>query len=362
MIRNIGIGLAALIVVVIGAAFLLPSHVHFERSAVIKASPEEIFAVVNDLTRFNDWSPWAKKDPKTKYSIDGVPTGKGAHMTWVSEKLGNGSQEIVESEPYKTVKTKLEFGEQGPSFATFTLEPSDGGTKVVWGFDTDLGSNPIARYMGLMIEGWVAPDYDEGITNLKAVVEAQADAATKAALEDTGTGAVPPDVPMAAEADPSKGPEVVTVQAKSVITTRGSALTSDDKAISDALGGAFQKILTFAETNGLEIGGGASVAVTISHSDAGEWVFEAAMPLASTPAGGVPEADGIKLGHSYSGKAIKVTHKGAYSSIKQSYDRLHEYAKAHNLKEKPEQWEEYIGDPSETDEEALLTNVYIAVE
>lgn len=362
MIRYIGIGLVALIVLVLGVAFLLPRNVHFERSAVIKASPEEIFAVVNDLTRFNEWSPWAKKDPKTKYSIEGVPTGKGARMSWVSEKLGNGSQEIVESDPYKTVKTKLEFGEQGPSFATFTLQPADGGTKVVWGFDTDLGSNPIARYMGLMIEGWVGPDYDEGIKNLKTVVEAQADAATKAALADNGTGAVPPDVPMQAEADPSKGPEVVTVQAKAVIKTRGSALASDDKALSGALGGAFQKILTFAETNGLEVGGGAPVAVTISHSDAGEWVFEAAMPITSTPAGGVAEADGVTLGQSYSGKAIKVTHKGPYSTLQQSYDRLHDYAKSHNLKEKPVQWEEYIGDPSETEEESLLTNVYVAVE
>jgi effector-binding domain-containing protein/uncharacterized protein YndB with AHSA1/START domain len=362
MIRNIGIGLVALIVVVVGVAFLLPSNVHFERSAVIKASPEEIFAVVNDLTRFNDWSPWAKKDPKTKYSIDGVPTGKGAHMSWVSEKLGNGSQEIVESEPFQTVKTKLEFGEQGPSYATFTLQPADGGTKVVWAFDTDLGSNPVARYMGLMIEHWVGPDYDEGIANLKTVVEAQADAATKAALADTGTGAVPPDVPMAAEADPSKGPEVVNVVAKPVIATRGSALASDDKALSGALGGAFQKILTFAETNGLEVGGGAPVAVTISHSEAGEWVFEAEMPITTKPAGDVAEADGVKIGQSYSGKAIKVTHKGPYSTIKQAYDRLHDYAKSHNLKEKPQQWEEYIGDPAETADEALLTNIYIAVE
>jgi effector-binding domain-containing protein len=362
MVRNIAIGLVALVVVALGVAFLLPRNIKFERSTVVKATPEEIFAVVNDLTRFNEWSPWNKKDPKTKYTIEGAPTGVGAKMTWTSEALGNGSQEIIESEPFKTVKTKLEFTGEGPSYATFTLQPGDGGTKVTWGFETDLGSNPIARYMGLMIEHWVSPDYEEGLASLKALVEAQADASTKAALADPGTGAVPPDVPMAAEADPSKGPEVVAVASRPVITTRGSAISTDDKAMSGALGGAFQKILTFAETNGIEMGGGAPVAVTISHSDTGEWVFEAAMPIASKPSGAIAEADGVKLGQSYSGKAIKVTHKGPYSTLKQSYDRLHEYAKAHNLKEKPEQWEEYVGDPTETADDVLLTNVYIAVE
>jgi hypothetical protein len=51
MVRNILIGLVVLVVVVIGVAFVLPQNVHVERSTVIGAPPENIFAVVNDLTR-----------------------------------------------------------------------------------------------------------------------------------------------------------------------------------------------------------------------------------------------------------------------------------------------------------------------
>ena len=362
MLRNIVIGLVSLVVVLVGVAFVLPRVAHVERAIVVGASPEEVFSVVNDLTRFNDWSPWAKLDPNAKYVIDGVPTGVGARMSWTSQKLGAGSQEIIESEPYKTVKTKLEFDGQGPSISTFTFAPTDGGTKVVWGFDSDLGNNPVSRYMGLMFDSWIGKDYESGLASLKALVEAQADAATRAALADPGTGAVPPYVPMAVEADPSKGPEVVDVAAKPVIVTRGSALASDNAALSGALGGAFQKILTYAEANGLEIGGGAPIAVTISHSDAGQWVFDAAMPIVSKPETGAAEADGVKVSESYSGRAIKLTHKGAYSTLQQSYDRLHAYAKANKLKEKAVVWEEYVGDPAETDDDALLTNVYIAIE
>lgn len=362
MVRNIVIGLVALVVVVVGAAFVLPQIVHVERSTVVKASPEEVFAVVNDLTRFNEWSPWAKLDPKTKYTIDAAPTGVGAKMSWTSDVVGGGTQEITESVPFKLIKTKLSFGDKGEAAASFTFTAVEGGTKVVWGFDSDTGYNPVSRYMGLMFDSWIGKDYEEGLVNLKAVVEAQADAATTAALADPGTGALPPDVPMAAEADPSKGPEVVTVTARAVITTRGSALASDDAAISGALGGAYQKILSYAEANAIEVGGGAPVAVTISRSEAGEWTFQAEMPVQKQPGTAIAEADGVKLEKSYAGRAIKVTHKGGYSTLQQSYDRLHEYAKSKSLKEKPLSWEEYVGDPAETADEALLTNVYIAVE
>ena len=142
MLRNIIIGLVVLIVVVIGGAFLLPQNAHVERATLVKAAPEEIFTIVNDLTRFNEWSPWAKLDPQAKYTLDSTrpPSGQGAKMSWTSEdaNVGNGSQEIVESEPFKLIKTKLDFGSQGEAFATFTFEPVEGGTRVVWAFDSDL--------------------------------------------------------------------------------------------------------------------------------------------------------------------------------------------------------------------------------
>ena len=100
--------------------------------------------------------------------------------------------------------------------------------------------------------------------------------------------------------------------------------------------------------------------MTVSHAN-GQWVFDAAMPLRGK-AGAVAEADGVKVIQSYSGRAVKVTHKGAYSSLNQSYAKLHAFTKTQKLREKDLTWEEYVGEPGETADEALLTNVYIAIE
>jgi effector-binding domain-containing protein/uncharacterized protein YndB with AHSA1/START domain len=361
MMRKIVIGVAAFVVMVVGVAFLLPSTARVERSQVIKATPEEIFAVVNDLTRFKDWTAWGEMDPKMKITLDGPPTGAGARMSWASEALGAGSQQIVESTPFKLVTTKLDFGDAGEASTSMSLEPVDGGTKVVWVFETELGMNPVSRYMGLMIDGQVGGDFDRGLSRLKALVEPQDEAEVAGGLGDGSSAGLAPDMLTPADADPDKGPEVVSVASRTVIRTRGSAAVADDTALSAALGEAYNKILMFAEQNALEIGGGAPQAVTLSNEN-GVWAFEAAMPLVAKPEAELVEVEGVTIGTSYGGRAIKVTHKGPYSTLNKAYERLRAHAREKGLKETGVVWEEYVGDPAEMGDEALLTNVYIGVE
>ena len=362
MIRNILIGLVVLVVVVVGTAFVLPQNVHVERSTMVAAAPDAVFNVVNDLTRAREWGPWYKRDPNMELTLDGPPQGLGAKISWKSESEGAGSQEIIESEPYSRVKSKLDFGDQGIAYATFNLEAAEGGTKVTWGFDTDVGMNPVGRYMGLMFDSWIGKDFEEGLVNLKKLVEDQARTATNAALALPGNGAAPPDIPpLPAAADPTKGPEVKTVEARPIVLTRATAKASDPAAISSALGVAYQAILDFAQEHALDIGG-APLAITISHNPDGDWVFDAAMPLVEAPATPPAAADGVKIGESYAGRVVKLTHKGPYNTIGASYARIYAHAKENNLKEKKVTWEEYVSDPGETPEAELLTNIYVAIE
>jgi len=211
-----------------------------------------------------------------------------------------------------------------------------------------------------MFDTWIGKDYEEGLANLKKLVEAQAKAETAGALAVQGAAA-PPDIPMAAAADPTKGPEVVNVEARSVILTRSQAKAADAAAISAALGAAYQKLLNYAQAHNLEVAG-APLAITIAHEADGDWVFDAAMPLAEAPADTPPEADGVKVATTYVGRVVKITHKGGYNTLSPSYARIHAYAKEQGLKEKQIAWEEYVSDPGDTVETELLTNIYLAVE
>lgn len=169
--------LITLVVLVLVATVLAPAHTHVERSAVINASPATVYRYVADFRQFNRWSPWAARDPETKYEFSGPAFGTGSRMSWTSEhpEVGSGSQQVMEADPPRSLKVKLEFGEDmGPAFSSYILEPQDAGTRIVWTFDSDLGLNPLHRLFGLMMDKWVGPDYEQGLANLKQLVEAEA--------------------------------------------------------------------------------------------------------------------------------------------------------------------------------------------
>ena len=165
----------ALIVVFVGGAYLLPREVGAERSITVAASPEEVFPHLNSLKAFNEWSPWSGRDPDMVPAFSGPEEGVGATMTWESEQrdVGSGTQTITVSDPGKHIETALDFGEMGTATAWFDLEAEGAGTKVTWSFQTDMGLNPIARWIGLGMDDWVGADYEQGLANLKARVEGQ---------------------------------------------------------------------------------------------------------------------------------------------------------------------------------------------
>jgi len=172
VLKRLVLIVVVLLLVAVGVAYLLPSHVHAERSIVINAPPEVIFAKVNDLKEWTAWSPWYAMEPTAKYDYSGAESGVGAIHTWKGDKVGEGKQEITKSESAKRIESSLDFGPQGTATSNWTFEAAGEGTKVTWGFDTDLGMNPIGRYFGLMMDSMIGAQYEEGLASLKKVCEA----------------------------------------------------------------------------------------------------------------------------------------------------------------------------------------------
>ena len=175
-------GVIALVILALAVGLLLPSKTHIERSSEIHATPSAVFAYLNDFRKFNLWSPWAKLDPNTQYTFSGPDQGVGAKMVWQSEhsNVGSGQQQITVSAPDRRVQTALNFGDMGTAYATFDLVASGANTRVTWSFDQDNGYNILGRYFGLMMNKFIGADYEQGLVNLKSVVESAPPAAPAA--------------------------------------------------------------------------------------------------------------------------------------------------------------------------------------
>lgn len=173
ILRNLLIGVVLFLAAASGLAYLLPRNVIVEREIVVNAPAEEVFERVSSLQAFSEWSPWRDDDPDMVVTYSGPESGVGNIMEWTSDdpQVGNGRQEITEVIENESVRTALDFGDMGTAQAWWLLDDVDGGTRVVWGLDADMGNSPVGRWMGVFMDGMVGEDYERGLERLRAGVE-----------------------------------------------------------------------------------------------------------------------------------------------------------------------------------------------
>jgi uncharacterized protein YndB with AHSA1/START domain len=162
---------------VLGYAATKPDTFHISRTASIKAPPEKIFPLINDLRRNVSWSPF-EKDPAVKRSFGEIVSGQGAVYAWDGNRdVGAGSIEITEATEPTKVEMRLNMVRPFEVHNTveFTLEPAGnaGMTNVTWAM---YGPQPLlAKIVSTFIdcEKMVGGDFEKGLANLKAVAEAR---------------------------------------------------------------------------------------------------------------------------------------------------------------------------------------------
>jgi hypothetical protein len=171
--------LIALVVLLAGLAIfvaLQPDDYRLTRSITIAAPAAAIFPHVNDLHRWEDWSPWAKVDPNAKVAFAGAPAGPGAVFTWDgNDKTGAGTMTITASRPNDLIRIKTDFVKPftATGFTEFIFSQTGDQTNVIW---TMTGTHSfIAKAICLVtsMETMLGPDFEKGLAQMKRVVEAR---------------------------------------------------------------------------------------------------------------------------------------------------------------------------------------------
>lgn len=178
MIKKLVLGTLGVLALAIAGLLLLagqrPDTFRVERRAVVQAPPPAVQALMDDLRRFNEWNPYARKDPSIRLHYRGPASGPGAAYDFEgNENVGRGSIAIQRSEPGR-VEMQLQMSEP---FAlrndiVFTLAAAPGGaTEVSWAMS---GASPLlARVAGLFfdMDRMIGTDFETGLTHLKALAE-----------------------------------------------------------------------------------------------------------------------------------------------------------------------------------------------
>jgi len=189
MARKILLALLVLVAVLLVVIQTRPNTFHVERSAVIHAPADVVFARLEDFHEWPDWSPWEKLDPAMQRTFSGADKGVGAIYAWKgNDKVGEGRMTILEAAAPTKLSLRLEFLKpfEATNATTFELAPADGGTQVRWAMDGRHNFMSKAMCLVMDMDKQVGGDFEKGLAALDQV--AQADART-AAVPDTATTA-----------------------------------------------------------------------------------------------------------------------------------------------------------------------------
>jgi uncharacterized protein YndB with AHSA1/START domain len=180
MLKTVAIGFALLVALVAGFciyAAMQPAEFSVERSTSISAPPAVVFAQVNDLHEFQEFSPWAKRDPAAKNTFEGPAAGVGSVFAWEGNaEVGKGRMTIVESVPNERIRIRLDFLEPFAATNTsdFTFTPQGDQTRVVWSLH---GHNDFTgKVVGLLMDmdAMIGGDFEKGLADLKSLAETSA--------------------------------------------------------------------------------------------------------------------------------------------------------------------------------------------
>ena len=174
MILKVLIGVAVIIAAILIFAATKPDTFRVQRSISIQASPERIFALINDFHNWPQWASQDKEDPSMQRTFSGAQSGVGAVSNWTSRgSAGKGRMEIVESTPGKMIAVKVDFTKpfEAHNRNEFTIEVQGASTNVTWSMQ---GTNLyVMKLMSVFtdMDKIAGKHFEDGLANLKAAAE-----------------------------------------------------------------------------------------------------------------------------------------------------------------------------------------------
>ena len=136
-------------------------------SIVINRPIQEVFAVLTNVENTGKWFPGDVKEWWTSPPPHGVGSTRHARVRVGFFTTENDAVATVYEPPHRAVMKGL--SKNAPFEATLTFAPVEGGTQVETNIDMFLRGP--AKLFGPIFMGWYRKSWDQGLANLKRMME-----------------------------------------------------------------------------------------------------------------------------------------------------------------------------------------------
>ncbi len=137
------------------------------RSLQINAPVKRVFAAIQDLKTWPEWSPWLLHEPETKVIYSEDCQQEGGFYSWDGKLVGAGKLTHITIHPDSRIHQQIEFTRPFKSLnqVNWYFANKNGSTLIEWEM---MGSLPfLFRFMTKQVETMISKDYDLGVTLLK---------------------------------------------------------------------------------------------------------------------------------------------------------------------------------------------------
>jgi len=187
-------GLAVVVIAVLLVAATRPGTFRIARTVTIRATPDELYPLIEEPRAHEQWSPFVRRDPAMQKIYVGPVRGVGAALDFDGgNKSGAGRFTVTGVTPPRAVTMRLQMTKpmSCDNLVEFTLEPKGAETTdVTWAMS---GGRPFfAKVMCLAIDmdDMCGRDFLDGLNRLKGIVEGETHpAASTAATAPVYAGA-----------------------------------------------------------------------------------------------------------------------------------------------------------------------------
>ena len=138
----------------------------------------EVHAAIEDLGRWNAWSPFYAMDPEAQTTVSIPSSGEGARYGWQGKRSGRGTLTVAQSVAPSTVVMRVDFDAPiaSTSVARFDVVADEaGGCEVTW---TMTGTRP--WWLALLswatgMDAQMVGHFRDGLRALEALLQGAAD-------------------------------------------------------------------------------------------------------------------------------------------------------------------------------------------
>lgn len=163
-------GIAVILILMLLAAFLLPSRVTISKTALIAAPPSRVDSELVDFERWKNWFPPLQGENVTMIKL---PARAGA-INSVSLTDGQGKTlglDLLLSKKDTILVALTSKSASRVHYQFIISNHNNAQTQITWNVNSDLGWYPWDKIRGIFLDKISGPQYEAALANLKKASE-----------------------------------------------------------------------------------------------------------------------------------------------------------------------------------------------